>query len=137
MNETDTAGYLRFLDHLASDTAFLAYDLVTYAQRHGMESRDLAERLDCDEAALRRLKACIAPNPHSSSFPSDVQRIAAFTGCDSTKLLGILRECQVIHAMQSHSDASITAMAARDRQITEDDGARTPHQPKEPGDDES
>ena len=70
----------------------LAPTLAAYRQRHGVDERMLAAHLGCPLPAVHGLALCAQPSPDTSTFTTDVQRLAAYVGCDAERLLTLLRE---------------------------------------------
>ncbi len=106
------------------DPFFLGYDLREYRKSAEVDDNDLATFLECSLNALAHLALCRRPDPSSSSFRSDVEKVSAHCKVNAQKLAVLLREVDAIRAMRTaphtqpaqRTSHSPVLMAARDRE---------------------
>jgi len=109
----------RAANRAANDGFFLGSALEAYRGHYGFSDAQLASLLRCSVENLPRLGLCKRPDPSSSSFREDVERIAAYAVVDPLALGRLLREIDAISALRSGRDTTEAAgllMAARDRE---------------------
>src|SRR5215831_18010124 len=100
---------------------FLANALVAYQTLYQCGEAELVEFLGCTRAALPKLALCRLPNTMASGFRTEVERIASYSGANSTRLAQLLREVESTAALhgarrsQAATTGQGTLMAARDR----------------------
>ncbi len=109
----------------AQRSSFVAADLAAYRAMQGASDEELARFLSCPTEALTDLALCRRPDPSKLSFKTEVQRIAAFVGCDDARLAKLLREVDAINIFRSAAEDSESAAdagllaAARDARCEE------------------
>jgi len=99
------------------DPFFLGWAINRYAHSYTMKRNDIAAFLQCDENSLDRLSLCRLPESTSPQFEKQIQQISNYIGCDSNRLIAMIRE---IFAVYKFKEASFYEnegflMAARDR----------------------
>ena len=87
---------------------FLASALAEHQRRHGLDDRQLAERVGCDPVLLPRLGLCRRPTAADADFSARVLRIAEYAPCDAGALLLLLRETNAIGALRERRWAAAT-----------------------------
>lgn len=87
-------------------SSFVAADLATYRAMQELSEQELARFLSCPAEALVDLALCRRPDPSTSSFKVQVQRIASFAGCDDVRLAALLREVDAINTFRSAAEDS-------------------------------
>lgn len=108
----------RFAQRARRDSFFLGAMLEAYQRCRDYDDEALAKHLGCDVPGLHRLASCRAPSPASRRFRSDVMSIAAYVGCDSDKLIALLRESGATATLRDEQVPNTGAgfmLAARDR----------------------
>lgn len=116
----------RAAQRAAADAFFLGH-LLSRVVGSGRQSREtLAGRLGCSTNQLDRLWLCRVPLETGASFRQDVERIAAFVGCDAVGLAQVIREASALAALRSvpASGPKTVLLAARDR--PQEDGSGAP-----------
>ncbi len=84
---------LRRAAHAAARHPFLvAPALTAYRHRHALDQATLAAWLGCAVVQLHGLALCRRPRPTTPTFATEVQALAAFIGCDATRLAALLQE---------------------------------------------
>ncbi len=119
----------RAAQRAAADSFFLGHLLNRFTDSGGLSRDALAARLRCSVDRLVRLWMCKAPPETGASFRQDVERIAAFVGCDGVALAQAIREASALSALRSGSgtDPKTVLLAARDRPRLDDPRAGGPH----------
>lgn len=115
----------RAAQRAAADSFFLGHLLSRFADSRRLSRGALAARLRCSVDRLARLWLCRAPQETGASFRQDVDRIAAFAGCDAVALAQAIREASALSALRSGSgtDPKTVLLAARDRPREDDPNA--------------
>lgn len=109
---------------------FVASRLAQFKQSQKVDDSGVAAYLRRDVDQLLRLALCVAPTP-KDHFPSHVQKIASFVGCDAGQLASLIRQCDAVRiATRRVADNGVRySLAARDQKedvesrIDSDDGA--------------
>ena len=104
---------------------FIAGDIEGFRTRRGMQESDLASYLGCDSEILPKLGLCRRPDPDSTTFQSDVHRIADAFGISPNILVQLMREADSLNVLGM--DVPIARpnplegllMAARDKELVE------------------
>lgn len=118
MNRRGEPKLLRLIERASNDAFFLGHALRHYKTIHHMDDKALAKWLGCKPDGLERLALCRCPSDSTSTFQSDVERIATFSSCSAERLLRLLREVAAITSLAQASNEFSTEtmlMAARDR----------------------
>jgi hypothetical protein len=100
---------------------FLASALAAYQELHGMDDNALAAYLGCPPDRLSRLALCRRPDPGSTGFRNDTQRVAAYAGANPLRLGTLLRAVESAEALRGDGDASGALLAARDAEPEDGD----------------
>jgi hypothetical protein len=74
-----------------SDVFFLGYALADFEVRTGMDQEALAAFLECPAASLSRLALRGRPDPASTTFGVDLQRLADQFDVNADRLASLLR----------------------------------------------
>lgn len=95
---------------------FVASKLAQFREIQKIDDSGVAEYLRCDPDQLLRLAMCIAPTP-KDAFPSYVQKLASFAGCDAGQLALLIRKCDAVRIATRRvaEDGSRYSLAARDQ----------------------
>ena len=104
---------------------FIAGDIERFRTRREMQESDLAGYLGCEPEILHKLGLCRRPDPDSSTFHSDVHRIADAFGVSSNILIQLIREADSLNVLGT--DVPVAKpnplegllMAARDKELVE------------------
>jgi len=99
------------------DPFFLGWAINRYAHSYNMKRNDIATFLQCDENSLNRLSLCRLPESMSPQFEKQIQKISNYVGCDSNRLIAMIREIFAVYKFKEASlcDNEGFLMAARDR----------------------
>ncbi|MEO1617602.1 MAG: hypothetical protein AAFV88_17255 [Planctomycetota bacterium] len=95
---------------------FVASQLAQFREIQKIDNSGVAEYLRCDSDQLLRLAMCFAPTP-KDDFPSHVQKLASFAGCDAGQLALLIRKCDAVRIATRRvaEDGSRYSLAARDQ----------------------
>lgn len=107
----------RAAQRAATDPFFLGHLLSHLTESDRVSCEVLAGRLRCSPSQLQRLWMCRRPAETGTAFRQEVERIAAFVGCDAVALGQTIREAGAVAALKSapaHTSRSVL-LAARDR----------------------
>ncbi len=115
----------RAAQRAAADSFFVGHVLSRLTDPGRLSREELATRLRCSVDRLARLWMCKAPPETGASFRQDVERIAAFAGCDAVALAQAIREASALSALRhgSGTDPKTVLLAARDRPREDDPNA--------------
>lgn len=104
------------VDKAAHDPFFLGFLLEVAASFGRLDATSLATSLGCSVDALTKLYLCRAPREDAAGFRDDVQRIAAFSGCDANSLARLLRHASAMGALRGSAAPApgSVLLAARD-----------------------
>jgi hypothetical protein len=75
--------------------ALLAWALAYYQRRHHLDAATLASWLDLEPTQLASLALCRRPEPQLPCFWTDVNKLAAVSGCNGRHLSELLLEVEV------------------------------------------
>ena len=115
MDRPRQIGLQRAAERANADPFFLGHWLALIAPDQTRRG-DLAQQLKCELHQLTRLSLCRCPREDSEGFRPDVERIAAFVGCDAVALAQVVRQAQTLRALSSPGGGSSNRLlAARDR----------------------
>jgi hypothetical protein len=115
----------------AKNHFFLAVTLSDFCMFRRMGEDELAKFLGCSPVVLTRLSLCRRPDPDSSRFRSDIERIANILGIKSVQLAQLIREVDTINAlakvkaMKQESPEGLLAVA-RDAEESQPDQKKSP-----------
>jgi len=117
MNRAQHTGFQRAGEKARLDPFFLGHLLSRLRKRAGRVQADLANRLNCDLTQINRLFLCRSPREDAVGFRQDVEKIAAYVGCDAFLIAQIVREANTAKALTAGGPARTanTLLAARDR----------------------
>lgn len=116
MTSVDVTFLERAGQRVLGDPAFLASWLSQYQQIARIDEQALCGTLGCGPQGLLHLRLCFAPSGTSSSFIEQVEKIAAYTGCQVDALVKIMRLVDSVTALSRESeDARTLLKAARER----------------------
>ncbi len=95
---------------------FVASRLAQFRHAQKIDDSGVAAYLRCEVGQLLRLAMCIAPTP-KDHFPSHVQKIASFVGCDAGQLASLIRQCDALRIATRRvaEDGVRYSLAARDQ----------------------
>ena len=74
----------------AGQPPLVGHALALYQARHGLDEAALAAHLGCAVQRLHGLALCRLPRPGGESFRAEVERLAAFIGCDADRLAAVI-----------------------------------------------
>ncbi len=74
------------------EDAYIASALAAFRRKAGMDEDDLARFLACSPVRLNALALCRRPDPTAPDFSQAVSAIAAFIGCDASRLAAVLHD---------------------------------------------
>ena len=104
---------------------FIAGYIEGFRTRRGVQESDLARFLGCEPEVLPKLGLCRRPDPDSTTFQSDVHRIANAFGISPNILVQLIREADSLNVLGM--DVPVARlnplegllMAARDKELVE------------------
>lgn len=104
------------------DPFFLGWAITQYAHLYNMKKNAIAAWLHCDVNSLDKLFLCRLPDGTSQRVRTQIQQICDYIGCDSDRLIAIIREVFAVHQLKEASlyDNEGFLMAARDRHSDND-----------------
>lgn len=107
----------RAAQRAAADPFFLGHVLRSLTESGRTSPAVLADRLGCSPSQLQRLWMCRRPAETGTAFRQEVERIAAFVGCDAVALAQMIREASAVGALKSMPVPASRSvlLAARDR----------------------
>lgn len=121
----------RAAQRAATDPFFLGHLLSHLTESGRVSPGVLAGRLGCSPSQLQRLWTCRRPTETGTAFRQEVERIAAFVGCDALALGQTIREAGAVVALTSRPapTSHTVLLAARDRLPSDTPEAPTGGQP--------
>src|SRR5258706_6403345 len=99
MTSVDSTFLERAGQRVIENPAFLAFWLWQYQQTARIDEQALCGALGCEPLGLLRLRLCFAPAVTTSSFIEEVEKIAAYTGCQVDALVKIIRLVDSVAAL--------------------------------------
>lgn len=120
MNESSQSDSIaRFVSRTKDDPLFVGHSLRAFAAARDLDEAHIAAFLGCGQGAISRLAMCRQPSVNEETYQQDIEQIAAFVGCDSSRLQQLLRETMGISVLRESTASvrdNVTLLAARDRQ---------------------
>lgn len=99
----------------SQDPFYLGWHLARYSEIKGMSMGEVGRELGCLPETINSIALCRAPRAEPPDFQNDIERVADRFQIRADRLMGIVRYAQV-------SDGESVLLAARDRDLREDEG---------------
>ncbi len=117
MNKEPNKGLQLAAEKASHDPFFLGHLLSFVAEGVARSGSTLSQRIGCNPGQITRLALCRCPREDGIGFRQDIEKIAAYVGCDAMELAQVVREGAALKALAGGGigQKTNTLLAARDR----------------------